>query len=702
MRNASKVFLGWALVAGLTVGNGVQAGTHHRSTAISGEAAAAGASANWVGYGGSSDEDHFSSLREITAENVDRLKLAWYYNLKPMISSFGAPLAVNGTVYAGLGYSVIYAFDGASGKLLWRYDPRVTAVAGEKLQAAWGIRGIAYAKGLIYTGTQDGRLIAIDAHTGRPVWSVQTTQGPRDGRYITGAPRVFDGKVIIGNGGGDVGPVRGYVSAYDARTGKFLWRFYTVPGNPAKGFENSAMKMAATTWHGHWWKFGGGGTVWNAIAYDAELHRIYIGTGNGDPWNQRIRSPGGGDNLFVCSIVALDADTGKYIWHYQTTPGDTWDFDATSDIELATLRIDGRDHRVLMQASKNGFFYVIDRANGKLLSAAPFTKVTWATGIDLQTGRPIEAPNARFPTGNGVVQPGATGGHNWEAMAFSPASGLAYIPTTLLPFNYDADGINVHTWHPTSHLQSNTGYQVFELKNPPAIAPGPLGALEAWNPVTQHLVWSVPLQAPYNGGVAATAGGVVFEGNAQGRLVAYDAHTGKILWNFNAQDGIIGQPILYQVHGHEYLTVITGFTGLPAALGPQVAQLGWTYRGQPRRVLTFSLAGKASLPPAKPRVAQVPAVEPKEELHDAVVARGVALYGARCFYCHGLAVVSGGGAPDLRISRIPLDPHAFAAVVQGGALESQGMPRFGKLTKKDLEAIREYIRYRAREDAHRH
>ncbi len=670
--------------------------------AASGDAhrAATAASSDWSAYGGSSAEDHFSSLTEINAQNVGHLRLAWFYDLEPMISSFGAPLAINGTLYAGLGYSVVYAFDAASGKLLWRYDPEVAAVAGEKLRAAHGIRGIAYWNGLIYTGTQDGRLIAIDAHSGKPIWTVQTTEGPADGRYITGAPRVFGDKVIIGHGGGDLSPVRGYVTAYDAKTGKYLWRFYTVPGNPSKGFEDPAMRTAAATWHGAWWNYGGGGAVWNAITYDPELHRIYLGTGNGDPWNQEIRSPGGGDNLFVCSIVALDADTGRYLWHYQTNPGDTWDFDAAMDIELATLPVDGRPRRVILQASKNGFFYVIDREHGELLSAAPFTKVTWATGIDLKTGRPIDAANARFPTGNGIVQPGATGGHNWQAMAFSPASRLAYIPTTLLPFDYDSRGIDAKTWHATSHLQNNTGYHTLELKDPPPVAPIPLGSLQAWDPITQHSVWSVPLAAPYNGGVAATAGGVVFEGNAEGHLVAYAADTGKALWNFDAQDGIVGQPILYQAHGHEYLTVITGFTGIPAALGPQVAQFGWNYRNQHRRVLTFTLEGRDALPPLQTGTARAATAESNSALDDGVVARGVALYGARCFSCHGIAVVSGGGAPDLRGSPVPLDANAFAAVVQGGELEARGMPRFAELSSQELEALREYIRYRAREDAH--
>lgn len=653
---------------------------------------------NWDAYGRTFDENHFSPLREIDTGNVGRLKLAWYLNLDPMISTFGAPLAVDGVLYFGIGHSVVHAVDAASGKLLWKYDPKVAEVAGEKLRAAHGIRGIAWWKGKVITGTQDGRLIAIDAKSGKPVWSVQTTQGPTDGRYITGAPRVFGDKVIIGHGGADFLPVRGYVTAYDAATGTQLWRFFTVPGDPSKGFEDETQKTAAKTWTGDWWKYGGGGTVWNAITYDPLYDRIYLGTGNGDPWNQKIRSPGGGDNLYLCSIVALDAKTGRYVWHYQTDPGETWDFNSDMDIELATLELGGRKRNVILHAPKNGFFYVIDRYNGKLISAEPFTKVTWASRIDLKTGRPVENPEARFPNGQGVIQPGGTGGHNWEPMAYSPVTQLVYIPTTELPFHYDYQGIDLKHWHATEHLQTNTGYNALRFKDAPPVAPVALGNLQAYDPVTQKTVWKVPLSAPYNGGVAVTGGNLVFQGNATGHFVAYDAKSGAPLWDFDAQDGIVGQPISYLVDGHQYITVITGFSGVPAAMGPQVAQYHWDYRTQKRRVLTFKLDGTATLPPAAAPTITANVDDPQFQIEPANLDKGVAVYADRCFHCHGIAAVAAGGAPDLRKSPIPLNPAAFANVVRGGALQPHGMPKYGELTDDDLLALRTFIRYQARKE----
>jgi quinohemoprotein ethanol dehydrogenase len=652
--------------------------------------------ANWAAYGRTYNEDHFSPLHQIDAQNARQLGLVWSLDLEPMISSFGAPLAVDGILYFGIGYSVVHAVDASTGKPLWTFDPKVTDVVGEKQRASHGIRGIAYWQGKVITATQDGRLIAIDAHTGKKVWSVQTTEGPNDGRYITGAPRVFNGKVIIGHGGGDTSPVRGYVTAYDATTGKQLWRFYTVPGDPAKGFEDKAMETAAKTWTGDWWKYGGGATVWNAITYDPDLDRIYIGTGNGNPWNQAIRSPGGGDNLYVCSIVALDANSGKYVWHYQTTPGDSWDYDAATDMELTSLDIGGKTRRRLFEASKNGCFYIIDRDTGKLLSAEPFTKVTWAKGVDLATGRPIENPDARPPSGHTVLQPGGTGGHNWQPMAYSPETKLVYIPTTILPFQYDSSGINPKTWTAVPHLQSNTGYNTLQVKDPPPIVAASLGSLQAWNPLTHASVWTVPLMAPYNGGVAATAGNLVFQGNAQGKFVAYAADSGKVLWSFESQNGIIGQPITYTAHGRQYVTIITGFSGIPAALGPQVAQFGWDYRTQRRRVLTFALGGKAELPVVVTVQPAKNVDDPTFVINDALVNKGNVVFAEHCFMCHGVAAVAAGGAPDLRKSSVPVDPVAFAQVARAGILESRGMPKFQELTDDDLLALRNYIRYEAR------
>lgn len=652
---------------------------------------------DWAAYGRTFDESHYSPLAQISAANVGRLGLAWSIDLPPSASAVGAPLAVEGVLYVPAGLSVVRAIDPVQGHVLWTYDPEVAAVGGESLKPAWGIRGMAYGYGRLFIGTQDGRLIALDAKSGRPVWSVRTTT-PGDGRYITGAPRVFDGKVIIGHGGADYKPVRGYVSTYDAKTGKLLWRFFMVPGDPAKGFENDAMRMAARTWKGEWWKFGGGGTAWNAFTYDPRFRRIYIGTGNGYPWNQDIRSPGGGDNLFLSSILALDADTGAYVWHYQTTPGDNWDYNAAMDMILADLPVGGKTTPVLMQAPKNGFFYVIDRTNGKLVSADPYVHVSWASRVDMATGRPVENPAARFPTGGGLVSPSSGGGHSWQPMAFSPQTGLVYIPTTDLPEYFDKTGIDPATWTPTPGMVRNSGYNLVtkmgggSLERPP-------GLLQAWDPLRRKAVWSVPLKAPVNGGVMATAGGLVFQGQADGHFRAYEARSGTPLWSFDAQVGILGQPITYAAKGRQYVTIVAGFGGGGAGYGRLVSGLGWQYHEQQRRILTFVVDGRAKLPPPSRKGPARPIAYAGFVPDKALVEDGANIYARSCQYCHGQGVASGGSAPDLRSSETIGSPEVFAQIVAAGALETAGMPRFEELSERDLTALRHYVIAQSQHDA---
>ncbi len=647
---------------------------------------------NWASSGRTFSENHYSPLKQVDSGNVGRLGLAWSYDLPRVSSVFAAPLAVDGVLYFAIGYSVVHALDARTGQLLWKYDPEVYKVAGHKLQMGWGIRGIAFWEGKVYTATQEGRLIALDAKTGKPLWSVQTIPH-EDARYITGAPWVFNGKVVIGFGGGDFGMVRGYVTAYDANTGKQLWRFYTVPGNPADGFEDEAMAMAAKTWTGQWWRFGGaGGTVWNAMAYDPKYNRLYFGTGNGSPWNQKIRSPGGGDNLFLCSIVALDADTGKYAWHYQVNPGETWDYNAAMDIHLADLTIGGSKHSVLMQAPKNGFYYVIDRENGKLLSAEKFAPANWAERIDVATGRPVENPDARFKNGPFAMWPGPVGAHSVQPMAYSPQTGLAYIPTTEYSTVY-ADAPDLATWAPKQGNVNNNG-----LGPPPAGAilpplPKNVGYLQAWDPVRQAQVWKVPQVGFVNGGVAATGGNLVFQGQATGEFRAYAADTGKVLWEFDAQTGIIANPITYEVDGKQYVTVIAGWRGMG---GPSGARPDWDYYTQPRRVLTFALDGRAKLPPADKTVR--PYVDDAAFVVDPAKADlGKRTFNAHCFLCHGYNLVSGGAAPDLRKSAVPLSKEALTSVVHDGVLQVNGMPAFAYLVPEQIEGIQHYVRLRARE-----
>jgi quinohemoprotein ethanol dehydrogenase len=646
---------------------------------------------NWASYGRTFSENHFSPLKDINDGNVAKLGLAWAYDLPPMASVFAAPLAVDGILYFAIGYSVVHAMDAQTGQLLWRYDPEAPAASGDRLRMGWGIRGIAFWKGKVYTGTHDGRLIALDAKTGKLIWSVQTLE-PNDGRYVTGPPWVFNGKVAIGHGGGDFGQVRGYVTAYDAETGKQAWRFYSVPGNPADGFENPAMKMAAKTWKGEWWRYGGGGgTVWHAMAYDPKYNRLYFGTGNGSPWNQKIRSPGGGDNLFLCSIVAVDADTGKYAWHYQVNPGETWDFNAAMDIELTDLVIDGRKRSVMLHAPKNGFFYVIDRRNGKLISAEKFAKATWADRIDLKTGRPVENAFARFTDPKGIMMfPGPVGAHSVQAMSFNPVTGLTYIPATELGATYADPPGDPLQWQPKPGRVVNNG---IAKPNPPiAVAPG-TSSLLAWDVLKQKPAWSVPMTGTVNGGTATTAGNLVFHGQVTGEFDAYAADSGRKLWSFDAQTGFTAQPITYMAGGRQYVTVIAGWRGMGSTSGVKPE---WEYRLQPRRVLTFALGGTAQLPPPGPRTTDF-VDDPEFVVDPAKVAVGQATAGMHCGLCHGVGLASGGTAPDLRKSPIPLSLPALASVLHDGVLVPAGMPQFAEFSPEQIEGLQHFIRQKARD-----
>ncbi len=651
---------------------------------------------DWPGYGRTYGQQHYSPLEEIDQDNVGQLGLAWSMDL-PLGNTAIQPIAVGGVIYFATGLSVVHAVDATSGKELWQYDPRPGERAGLNLRFGWGVRGIAWWNGKIYTGTQDGRLIALDARTGKQVWSVQTF--PSDyPAYISGAPRAFDGKVIVGFGS-TTGAARGYVTAYDAETGKQAWRFYTVPGQP--GVDNDeTTRMAAKTWAGEWWKLGGGGVVWNSIAYDAETGTVFIGTGSGYPWNRRVRSRDAtgdkGDNLFICSIVALDGKTGKYKWHYQTVPGETWDFDSAMDIELAEIPVEGKQRKVLIHAPKNGFFYVIDRANGKLISAEPFAKVTWATGIDKATSRPIEAPGARYGDGRTVdITPTAMGAHSWLPMAWSPKSGLVYIPTIDFQMGYSDASAN---WQvPTDRVLNGANMVAggVAMGRTPA-----RGGLLAWSPSQQKAVWRVEHPTFVNGGVLATGGGLVFQGTVDNRFKAYDAESGRVLWQFDARAPLMATPITYRAGGKQYITMVTGLgmnnaSNLVAINGPETERYGIDPLTQARRVLTFAIGGKAVLPSR--RDPPPPAADAGFKPDPASEARGAMGFAFHCATCHGSIAVGSTQAPDLRRSAIPADKEAFAAVVRGGSIEARGMPKFGEFDAGKLEDIRQYIRARTAE-----
>lgn len=652
---------------------------------------------NWMSHGRTYDEQRFSPLTGIDANNVASLGLDWSFDFPTNRGIESTPIVVDGVMYVTSSWSMVFALDAKTGKLLWHYDPEVPKQWSVNACCDAVNRGVAAWQGRIYVGTLDGRLIALDAKTGKPAWSVQTT--PQDKPYtITGAPRIVKGKVLIGNGGAELG-VRGYISAYDAETGAMAWRFYTVPGDPKKPFENPALAMAAKTWKGtNYVEMGGGGTVWDSMAYDADLDLLYIGVGNGSPWDQAIRSPGGGDNLFLSSIVALRPGSGEYVWHYQTTPGEVWDYTATQHIILADVKIEGSPRKVLMQAPKNGFFYVLDRVTGKLLSAQPYTKVTWASKIDLDSGRPVETGNARYSAGKAsdIIFPHPLGGHNWMPMSYSPNTGLVYIPAQEAPLIYaQQEGFtyNAKGW--------NTGADLAKLGLPDDKAVrqelGKIvrGFLSAWDPVAQKEVWRVPHTNFWNGGILSTAGNLVFQGNSDGEFVAYRADNGQRLWAADAQTGIVAAPVAYSVDGEQYIAIAAGWGGGYALNAGELAtrSKGAVNRS---RVLVYKLGATKQLP--KP-------VEIKRELPQppaltadaATVTQGHTLFMRNCMVCHGDRAVSGSSLPDLRYMN-PTTHEQFDAIVLGGIYWQKGMVGFGdKITKPEADAIHQYLIKRSRD-----
>jgi quinohemoprotein ethanol dehydrogenase len=640
--------------------------------------------ANWLSYGRTYSEQRFSPLTKITADNAKQLGLAWFADLDTNRGQEATPLVIDGVMYVSTAWSMVKAYDAATGKLIWSYDPEVPRELGVKGCCDVVSRGVAAWKGKIYVGTFDGRLVALDARTGKPVWSVVT--GDQSNLTITQAPRVVKGRVLIGMSGGEYG-IRGYISAYDAETGKLAWRFYTVPGDPSKPFENKAMEMAAKTWSGEWWKHGGGGTVWDAISYDPKLNLVYFGVGNGLEWARNYRSADKGDNLFLSSIVALNADTGAYVWHFQVNPGEEWDYDAVGQLTLADLTIDGKRRQVIMQANKNGFFYVLDRKTGKFISAKPYVPQNWASGLDPKTGRPIEHPDIRYSeTGKPIVMmPGPDGGHSWHPMAYNPNTGLVYIPAQEIGKSFT----------PVKDFQtSSIGWN---LAVDVAGTPGAKkGYLLAWDPVKQKEMWRSDYIGPWNGGILTTAGNLVVQGDAAGNLNAYRADTGEKLWSLSVQSPIMAAPVSYEVNGEQYIAVLSGFGSAFSLQAGKVAAQSGNIRNI-SRVLAFKVGGTAALPAAPPEQKLV--LNPPPATADAAtVATGEQLYGRYCSVCHGENAVGGGVVPDLRASTF-LGNDFFFEIVLNGAMKDAGMAPFKPvLDQKDATAIRAYLIKRANED----
>ncbi len=659
--------------------------------------------ANWLTYGRTYDEQRFSPLKQINPASVSQLKLAWHHDLDAAHRvQESTPLIVDGVMYVTTAWSKVLALDPGTGRQLWMFDPAVPGNTGVKGCCDVGNRGVAFWSGKVYVGTFDGRLIALDAHSGAQVWSVQTTD-PAKSYTITGAPRVIKGKVIIGNAGSEY-IARGYVTAYDAETGRQIWRFYTVPGEPGKrdGAASDAVleSKARPTWNGEFWKNGGGGTVWDSMAYDPQLDLLYIGTDNGSPWNRAIRSPGGGDNLFIASIIALRPDTGEYVWHFQESPGESWDFSAAQHMVLADLRIAGELRHVLMQASKNGFFYVLDRKTGAFIGARPIATVNWASGLDPVSGRPQENPQARYgETGKPWVSlPGPSGAHGWQPMSFSPLTGLVYIPVMEAAFPLIPDkAFRSKDFGWNTGVDFNAGSLPEDPKAVAAIQAKLKGSLSAWDPVNLQEVWRAQYDHPWNGGTLATAGNLVFQGDSMGNFAAFQADDGKRVWSVQTNTGIVAPPVSYEVGGEQYVAVELGWGGAFGLAAGELARGSQVNKGNLPRVLAFRLNGTDTLP--------VPAADsgqelapPQDKAGAAVIAQGKLRYHTYCSVCHGDSAVSGGVLPDLRFSAALADSNTWQSIVHDGARQANGMVAFaGQLSQDEIETIRAYVIHRAHE-----
>ncbi|MBO6543086.1 MAG: PQQ-dependent dehydrogenase, methanol/ethanol family [Alphaproteobacteria bacterium] len=654
---------------------------------------------NWLSHGRTYSEQRYSPLTAIDAENVSQLGLAWSFSTGTVRGLEATPIVVDGRMYTTGNWGVVYALDARTGEEIWSFDPEVPGEWGRYGCCDIVNRGVALWKGRVYVASFDGRLFALNAEDGSVHWEVNTIPGAP--YTITGAPRIVNGKVIIGNGGGEFG-VRGYITAYDAETGDEAWRFYTVPGNPADGFEHPELEAIVDTWKGgRWWEVGGGGTAWDSMAFDPDLNTLYVGVGNGSPWTREIRSPGGGDNLYLSSILALDPDTGRLKWHYQTTPGDNWDYTATQHIILADLEIEGETRQVLMQAPKNGFFYVIDRVTGELLSAEKYVTVTWASHVDMETGRPVENPAIGYKDGTQFVLPSANGGHNWHPMAYNPDTGLVYIPTQEIAGIYsltrewktDKDyTVRQNWWNVGLDWEDYIDAINSLLPNLPIDH----GYLKAWDPVKGEVRWAVEMPSALNGGVLTTAGNLVFQGTADGRFVAYRADTGTAMWEANIRTGIVAAPVTYEIDGEQYVAVMAGWGGVALASGDARVSAAAKYEND-GRLLVFKVGGQEELEQVALKDQTIPA-QPEVEATPEQLRNGELQYMSTCGLCHGALVISGGVLPDLR--RMSPSVHEnFKGIVLDGMLKDNGMASFADLlSEQDVEDIYAYIVSRAKQD----
>ncbi len=638
---------------------------------------------DWPTYGLNYAETRYSQLRQITEANVKNLGLVWSYDLESARGVEATPLVVDGIMFVTAPWSIVHAIDVRTGKRLWSYDPKVRRDLGYKACCDVVNRGVALYKGKVFVGALDGRLIALDAATGKPRWAVDTVIDSKRAYTITGAPRVFNGNVVIGNSGAEY-DVRGYLTAYDAESGKQKWRWFTVPGDPGKPFENEAMARAAKTWDPSvkYWAAGGGGTVWDTMTFDPQLNLMYFGTGNGLPWSRNMRSPRGDDNLYLDSLVALNADTGEYAWHYQETPGDNWDYDSTQPMILADLQIAGQPRKVILHAPKNGFFFVIDRSNGQFISATKFTDVNWATAYDAN-GRPVEIAAARGDKPYDSI-PGPNGAHSWHSMSFNPQTGLVYLPVQNIPLNLADDKNWSFNSNRPGQFFSGMGWNLAMFANAVPPESKPFGRLIAWDPVAKKEAWRLEHVSPWNGGTLTSAGNLVFEGTADGRFIAVNARTGEKLWESPVGTGIVAAPVTYEVDGVQYVSIAVGWGGV----------YGQSHRATdqqaPGRVYTFALGGRAPLPEnVKYTMSALVAGVKYDPAH---VGQGQLLYVSNCVMCHGVPGVDrGGNIRNLGYVGAEVISNLDSFVFNGPQV-SQGMPDFtGKLTAEEVTKIKAFI-----------
>jgi quinohemoprotein ethanol dehydrogenase len=642
----------------------------------------------WSSYGGSYSEQRYSPLDAINDTNAQNLGLAWFADYDTNQNQHGSPLYVDGVLYVSTARNVVHAFDAKTGERIWTYTPLMTP----KPNLGLVNRGLAAYKGKIFMGMLDAHLVAIDANTGEVAWNVDTVPadlglGDIANQYsITMAPRIAKGKVFIGGSGGEYG-ARGWIAAFDAETGKEVWRFWTVPADPSKPLEGPHLEAAVKTWPADkpYWLQGGGGTVWDAAIYDPVTDLLYFGTGNGTPWNRMMRDPDDGDNLYVASIVAVKPDTGEYVWHYQETPGDSWDYDAVSPMMTADLNFNGEQKHVIIQPSKNGFIYVIEAATGKLISGDAFTGVTWASGIDPVTGRPIEVPGARYTDEPFNIGPGAPGGHTWHPNAFSPKTGLIYIPTWE---NYSAMSPQKMPDSGVAPLVAVGSRDIDRSKLKPHNKQANDGWLQAWDPVARKAVWEGPRGARATSGVLATGGNLVFMGNSNGNhLAAYNATDGAQLWDFDSHSAVYAAPITFELDGEQYIAASVGGTSPGNYYAPSYG-----------RMLVFKVGGTATLPAnvsyTPPELNPPPSTAAAD-----VIAHGAEVYAANCSVCHGNnGVQQRSSFPNLTLSPLLYSQEGFDQVVLAGARVQRGMASFAdKLTPADVVSVREYIIARANE-----